>query len=151
GKLHVSCRGDVLSQIPTRSDWNEFIARAVKYQGGRLNGRQHMAHIDFVVRLHQVSYGAWTRCCALDPGKPFHEGQVIAAAWSIHGYQNAFTPMRSHSANSFCERFGSHAPRLVLDRCTGPIKYQRGGSLRIGSSKHQAHRAAFGPAIDCGA
>ena len=47
-KLHIFCPGDVLGQIPTRSDRNKFIARPVKYQGGRLNGRQHMSHIEFV-------------------------------------------------------------------------------------------------------
>src|SRR6266480_4203321 len=67
---------------------------------------------------------------------------------ALKAYQSPFSPVRIQTAKKPIERFRSHIPRLILHRRKGAKKYKRGGSRGIGSSKHQAHGAAFRPPIN---
>ena len=52
GKLDVLCPRDVVGQVAARTDRHEVIADAMQYQRRRLNRRQQMTNVDFVIRCH---------------------------------------------------------------------------------------------------
>ena len=56
--------------------------------------------------------------------------------------------MLNEPGNGLLERLACHHPRFVLYRRKGAKQHEGGRSRRIGGGKHQAHRAAFRPAID---
>ena len=140
-----------LRQVLRERGWDQPVVGLLQHEGGRLDRRQRVTDVDFLVQLHQPDRSAWAHPAAEHPRPPVEEGLVVGQARREEGHEHGPAPLAAHPLEHPVEVRAREADREVLrleQARVGPKKDELVDAGRMASREQKRHRPTLRHAED---